>query len=125
MGDYQVGVLPVTNENEPKVALVTTRSGSRWTFPKGHTEEGRCDREVAEEEAYEEAGLIGEVQSLYQEFGINFGSSDKLRLYRMNIREILDQWPESGERQRVLVSIQQAEKLLGADLRTCLRHMLT
>ena len=30
-------------------------------------------REVAEEEAYEEAGLIGEVQSLYQEFGINFG----------------------------------------------------
>ena len=124
MDDYQVGVLPVTDENETKVALVTTRSGSRWTFPKGRVEEGRCDREVAEEEAYEEAGLVGEVQSLYQEFGISFGSSDKLRLYRMDISKLLEHWPERDERKRVLVSIQQAEELLGDDLRACLKQML-
>ncbi len=124
MENYQVGVFALTNTNETKVALVTTRSGSRWTFPKGCVEAGRCDRQVAEEEAYEEAGLIGEVQSTYQEFGINFGSSDKLRLYRMCIREILDQWPERDERERVLVPIKRAEELLEADLRACLRQML-
>ncbi len=67
MENYQVGVFAITDTNEPKVALVTTRSGSRWTFPKGCVEVGRCDRQVAEEEAYEEAGLIGDVQLLYQE----------------------------------------------------------
>jgi len=124
MENYQVGVFAITDTNEPKVALVTTRSGSRWTFPKGCVEVGRCDRQVAEEEAYEEAGLIGDVQLLYQEFGINFGSSDKLRLYRMSIREVLDQWPERAERERVLVTIKRAEELLEEDLRACLRQML-
>lgn len=124
MGDYQVGVLPVTDENETKVALVTTRSGSRWTFPKGRIEEGRCDREVAEEEAYEEAGLVGEVSPWYQEFEISFGNASRIRLYQMSVHEVLKCWPESEERKRAIVSVQEAAELLGEDLQACLKRML-
>ena len=106
------------------MALVTTRSGSRWTFPKGCVEAGRSDHIVAEEEAYEEAGLIGDVHPIYQEFGINFGSADKLRLYRMKVRKVLNYWPERAERERIFVPIQRAEELLEEDLRTCLKQML-
>ena len=109
MGDYQVGVLPVMDENETKAALVTTRSGSRWTFPKGRIEEGRCDREVAEEEA----GLVGEVCPWYQEFEISFGNASRIRLYQMSVHKVLKYWPEGEERKRTIVSIQEAAELLG------------
>ena len=122
--DYQVGVIALTDEKETRVALVTTRSGARWTFPKGQPEEGRSDKSVAEEEAYEEAGIIGFVKASYQEFGINFGRVGKLRLYRMEVRKALSYWPEKGERKRVLAPIALAESLLEEDLRDCLRQML-
>ncbi len=42
-------------------ALVTTRDGERWTFPKGHREPGETLAAAAAREAAEEGGLIGRV----------------------------------------------------------------
>ncbi|MEA2157184.1 MAG: hypothetical protein QOE11_3324 [Solirubrobacteraceae bacterium] len=41
--------------------LVRTRSGSRWTFPKGGCERGETPGEAAAREAVEEAGASGRI----------------------------------------------------------------
>ena len=42
--------------------LVMTRDGHRWTFPKGHVEEGETPRDAVAREAREEAGVDGAVE---------------------------------------------------------------
>jgi 8-oxo-dGTP pyrophosphatase MutT (NUDIX family) len=44
-----------------ELALVSTRDGDRWTFPKGHREPGETLAAAAAREAAEEAGLFGRV----------------------------------------------------------------
>lgn len=41
--------------------LITTRGWGRWTIPKGWTEPGMPDTELAAREAFEEAGITGEI----------------------------------------------------------------
>ncbi len=43
--------------------LVRTKGGKRWTFPKGHIEEGEPAWRAAEREALEEAGVRGRIAS--------------------------------------------------------------
>jgi 8-oxo-dGTP pyrophosphatase MutT (NUDIX family) len=44
-----------------KILLITSRGTGRWVTPKGWPMEGRTAAEVAEQEAFEEAGMRGEV----------------------------------------------------------------
>jgi len=39
------------------IALVKTKGGAAWTFPKGHVEEGESDEEAARREIEEETGV--------------------------------------------------------------------
>ncbi len=41
------------------IALVRSRGGHGWTFPKGHVEEGETDEQAARREIEEETGLTG------------------------------------------------------------------
>jgi 8-oxo-dGTP pyrophosphatase MutT (NUDIX family) len=41
--------------------LLTSRGTHRWVIPKGWPMKGRKPAEVASQEAYEEAGLIGQI----------------------------------------------------------------
>jgi len=43
--------------------LVRTKGGRRWTFPKGHIEEGEEPSRAAQREALEEAGVRGSIVS--------------------------------------------------------------
>ena len=43
----------------PWVALIVTRSGTRWQLPKGWLEEGETSQEAARREVQEETGLRG------------------------------------------------------------------
>ena len=45
-----------------KVCLVTSSSGRRWVVPKGMMEPGKTASEIALQEAWEEAGLVGVLQ---------------------------------------------------------------
>ena len=47
--------------NEPEFLLVRTRSG-RWTFPKGGVDDDATHAEAAAREAFEEAGVKGEIE---------------------------------------------------------------
>jgi 8-oxo-dGTP pyrophosphatase MutT (NUDIX family) len=60
----QVGALPyVETERGLLVLLVTTRRQGRWTIPKGWPKPGMSDSELAAREAFEEAGVSGEVST--------------------------------------------------------------
>lgn len=118
---YQVGVFPVTKKG--LVVLITSRSTGYWIFPKGRTEKGRSDQDVALEEAYEEAGLEGSLEDYYYEFDVVSSRSNKLRLFPMKVKKVKESYPECHERDRVIVSFDEAESLVQKDLRAVLRRM--
>ena len=59
----QVAALPfVETSSGPLVLLVTTRGMGRWTIPKGWAKPGLEDAEMAVREAFEEAGIAGDIR---------------------------------------------------------------
>lgn len=46
-----------------EILLVTSRDTGRWVTPKGGRMPGKTDAQAAAEEAWEEAGVLGEVQN--------------------------------------------------------------
>jgi 8-oxo-dGTP pyrophosphatase MutT (NUDIX family) len=88
-----------------RVLLVTSRDTGRWVIPKGWTMKNRSDAEAAAREAYEEAGLRGDVS----ERSIGLYTYDKLmpggprvpvavRVFPLEVREMLRHYPETGQR---------------------------
>jgi len=58
----QAGVFAVHKESgEWKVLVVSSNSGKRWVIPKGIVDSGFTKEETAEKEAFEEAGIQGEL----------------------------------------------------------------
>ncbi|MBC2604558.1 NUDIX hydrolase [Pelagicoccus albus] len=123
MADYQIGVFAVTSKDKPKIVLVTSRTGDRWIFPKGQPEKDRSKQKVAKDEAWEEAGLSGTIKSSPNEFKVSYGTTKNLIIYYMKVDKIHDSYPESKERKRTIVSIEEAEELLEKDLRKVLKAM--
>src|ERR1051325_802066 len=61
--DTQYAALPgrIGEGGMREVMLLTSRETRRWIIPKGWPMKGRKPAEVAAREAYEEAGLIGQI----------------------------------------------------------------
>lgn len=58
----QIAALPyVETEHSSLVLLITTRGRGRWSIPKGWPSPGLSNPELAAREAFEEAGVGGEV----------------------------------------------------------------
>jgi 8-oxo-dGTP pyrophosphatase MutT (NUDIX family) len=58
----QVAALPfVETASGPLVLLITTRGTGSWTIPKGWPKSGLPDAELAAREAFEEAGVKGDI----------------------------------------------------------------
>lgn len=95
----QAGVLAV---HDGQVCLITSRRSGRWVIPKGMIDPGQTPIETADAEAWEEAGLIGEINPRplgsfrYQKFGRTY----RVTVYRMIVTEIHDDFPEQPERDR-------------------------
>ena len=103
----QAGVIPI---KQGKVCLVTSSSGKRWVVPKGCLEPGKTTHEIALQEAWEEAGLVGVLQPepigsyLYEKFG----GTCYVVVFLMQVTEEVDDWPECAQRERVWVTPRQA-----------------
>ena len=93
-----------------EVVLVSSRRGKRWVIPKGLVEPYLEPGPSAAKEAYEEAGLRGEVSAdpvghyVYRKWG----GTCEVAVYLMRVTEVLDEWPESGWRTRVWLSVLRA-----------------
>lgn len=97
----------LVEDGHPMVLLVTSRETKRWILPKGKPEKKLRPREVAAREAFEEAGVHGQIAD---ESFATFDSIKRLpdgrelpikvRVYLFEITEVLDDWPEKKERER-------------------------
>jgi 8-oxo-dGTP pyrophosphatase MutT (NUDIX family) len=93
-----------------EVVLITSRRGKRWVIPKGLVEREMGEGLSAANEAWEEAGLRGEISAdaighyHYNKWGANCA----VAVYLMRVEVVLDEWPECSWRKRVWLSTQRA-----------------
>ncbi|BCP53367.1 hypothetical protein K32_19840 [Kaistia sp. 32K] len=117
----QFGALPWrrNKKGDIRVLLVTSRERGRWLCPKGWIIEGRSAAESAAQEAFEEAGVFGDVG--LQAFGSY--SYDKIlrdqtavdcrvTMFGLRVRGTLLQWRERGERKRRWCGLSEASDLV-------------
>lgn len=107
----QSGVLPYRYQNdELQILLITSRGRKRWIIPKGFIESDITPCESAINEAYEEAGIRGEVDETpfgkysYSKWDQRFN----VHIYPMHVTEELPDWPEKPCRTRIWVSFDNA-----------------
>ena len=106
-------------DNEPEVLIVRARSGGHWTVPKANQPDDLPQTSVAEEEAFEEAGIRGTTSSTV--LG-SYQYKRKGRIYSVAVvpvkaSEVMDVWTEDF-RSREWHSITDAsEQFADDDLR--------
>jgi 8-oxo-dGTP pyrophosphatase MutT (NUDIX family) len=114
----QVGALPYAYvDGRMAVLLVTSRRSGRWIFPKGAIEPDLTAWESAALEAFEEAGVRGEIE--HAPFGtyraLSGSGATKLTdidLYPLRVTEQLEAWKEKSQRLRHWVTVPEARRLL-------------
>jgi 8-oxo-dGTP pyrophosphatase MutT (NUDIX family) len=105
----QVGALCWRLDENDRIQflLVTSRDTGRWVTPKGNQMKGLTDAEAAAEEAMEEAGATGVMDTL----SVGTFTYDKrlvgrakrltgVDLYGLQVTHLFETWPEAHERER-------------------------
>ena len=88
-----------------QVLLITTRETRRWTVPKGWPIDGLRPHEVAEREAWEEAGIKGKAEKAPYGYYTYLKKSDDNRaivsmveVHLLDVRKACPKFPERRER---------------------------
>ena len=98
-----------------EILLITSRDTGRWVIPKGWPMQGKRAHEVAEREAYEEAGVKGRVQKtpagfyLYKkrmDHGLKI--SVKVQVHALEVDDLCKHFPEEGVRKLEWVGYEEA-----------------
>lgn len=113
----QIAALPVqfAHDGSLHLYLVTSRGGSRWIIPKGNPIPGLAPHEVAAQEAFEEAGLVGPVMP------VCIGTFVFERTRRIEGSNCLvDVYPMFVEKQVSKFDERRQRKVLRCDLETAL-----
>ena len=118
----QVGALPyrLSSSGEVEILIVTSRGTKQWIIPKGWPMEDRGDPDAAAREAFEEAGLIGEVdQEIFGTFsyekpmkGAQALSTFVVDVYPLRVDRQLAFWPEATQRTLVWVSVEHGRGMI-------------
>jgi 8-oxo-dGTP pyrophosphatase MutT (NUDIX family) len=121
----QAAVVPLRGG---QVCLVTSRGGKRWVVPKGCLEPGKTAGEIALQEAWEEAGLVGVLHPepvgsyLYEKAG----TICHVTVFLMQVTESAGEWPEQSFRRRSWLGLNQAlTRLEDPGLREIVRSSAT
>jgi 8-oxo-dGTP pyrophosphatase MutT (NUDIX family) len=120
-GTTQFAALPwrLSERGTREIMLLTSRETRRWVIPKGWPMKRRKPAEVAMQEAYEEAGLIGRVVSK-RPIG-NFHYLKRLpkgevlcqvRVFLFRVERQLDDWPEKKQRETKWFDAEEAASLV-------------
>ncbi|MFC7738316.1 NUDIX hydrolase [Roseomonas sp. GCM10028921] len=113
-------VLPLRHEDERMlVLLVTSRETWRWVLPKGWAEEQLRGPELAAKEAFEEAGVAGQVQlepigsySYRKRLAGGRTVTCHVEVFPMCVDRLLDDWPEWQEWTRQWFTLREAASLV-------------
>lgn len=105
---FQVAALPVRKRRDgsPQILLVTSRDTGRWVIPKGWPWAGHSNGEAAAREAWEEAGVVGEIKpepigKFKYEKRLRSGKvAVKVDVFRLDVQRAAQAWPEMQQRTR-------------------------
>jgi 8-oxo-dGTP pyrophosphatase MutT (NUDIX family) len=117
----QSGALPyrIDETGEVRVLLVTASRSRRWTIPKGAAEPHLTLAENAAKEAFEEAGVVGEIaphaSGMFRAIKRRPEGDSLIEVwvYLLKVTEELETWPEKDRRDVQWVSCSTAAALLG------------
>lgn len=115
----KIAALPIRYHKKKglQICLITSRKRGYWIVPTGKPEKKLSDADVAQLEAYEEAGVLGRA-SRKQSFRHSTCSLRKqlhrnLKLYPLKVRKELKRWPEAGQRRRKWIKVSKLALHLG------------
>ncbi|NES99180.1 MAG: NUDIX hydrolase [Sphaerospermopsis sp. SIO1G2] len=111
----QSGVIPYRiQDGKIQVLLISTRKSQRWVIPKGGICKGMTPPDSAAKEAWEEAGVIGQVKT--EKIGAykyrKQGNVYRVNLFWLPVEKVLEDWPEAGERSRIWLDIHHAAMIV-------------
>jgi uncharacterized protein len=116
----QIAALPyiVTNDGSMRICLVTSRGNGNWIIPKGNLIDGLKPHEAAEQEAREEAGVIGDAEPTsigefsYLRIRQSREVNCRVEVYPMEVRERLETWDEMNDRSVLFCDLATALSLV-------------
>ncbi|HEX6861064.1 MAG TPA: NUDIX hydrolase [Caulobacteraceae bacterium] len=130
-GAVQYGALPWRRgpDGAVEVLMITTRTTGRWIIPKGWPIADRAPHEAAAQEAWEEAGVRGEMGAeAIGAYGYDKlkkdGAVKRLRVdvFPLAVAQEAPDWPEAPERERRWFAQEEAAAIAGEpELATLLR----
>ena len=107
----QSGVIPYRiQDGKIEVLLITSRDRRHWVMPKGDIPNGMTPPDSAAKEAWEEAGVIGQVNTQkigtykYRKQGKNY----RVKMYLLPVETLCEDYPEAGYRQRQWLELSKA-----------------
>ncbi|HBL13774.1 MAG TPA: NUDIX hydrolase [Cyanobacteria bacterium UBA11162] len=109
----QSGVIPYRlHKEEIQVLLITSMKNKRWIIPKGIIEPAMTPQDSAAKEAWEEAGILGQVlPNLIGTYEYHkWGSICRVQVFLLHVENIISDWPEANYRKRKWWTISQAAK---------------
>ena len=120
-GTTQFAALPwrISESGTRQVMLLTSRETRRWVIPKGWPMKKRKPAEVASQEAYEEAGLIGRIVGKrpvgsfhYEKRLAKKALLCQVRVFLFRVERQLDNWPEKSDRETKWFDANEATNLV-------------
>ncbi|GGA63126.1 NUDIX hydrolase [Pelagibacterium lentulum] len=117
----QFGALPYTVvDGHCVVLLVTSRGRGKWIFPKGRQVEGMTAWDSAALEAYEEAGVEGEIEqspigSYYLPVTEERPAPIEVQIFPLRVTNQLQDWKEKRQRYRHWAVVPEAKRLITHD----------
>ncbi len=113
-----------------EVLLITSRESGRWVLPKGWPMKRRAPHQAAAREAFEEAGVRGEVGSeplgtytYLKNFKDLLSFRCEVQVFPLEVTRVLARWPEQDERRRRWFSPARAAELVDEpELQALLRN---
>jgi 8-oxo-dGTP pyrophosphatase MutT (NUDIX family) len=99
----QSAVIPYRKTDDGlKVLLITSSRRKRWIVPKGLVEPHLTEAESALQEAFEEAGIQGDISAapIGSYTYSKWGGTCVVAVFLLEVRTVLPAWPEAAVRQR-------------------------
>ncbi len=103
--------------------MVTSSSNKNWVIPKGRIEKLMSPEKSAAKEAFEEAGVIGDVSdNVFAKYNYNKrGNKCRVSVYPLEVSKILVQWDEMDKRDRRVLEVGAAIQLIKKEQKGILR----
>ena len=117
-GRSKIAALPIRYHKKKglQICLITSRKRGHWIVPTGKPEKKLSNSDVAQLEAYEEAGVLGRASRKqcfsHRTCSVSRKVERNLTLYPLKVRKELKHWPEDDHRSRKWIKVSRLAKYL-------------